>query len=428
MLKRQLGFWDSLAINVGIIIGVGIFRVPAEVAKYLNSPSEILFAWLLGGVITLFGVLCYAELSSRVPETGGTYAFLKKAYGPLAGFMFGWMEFLILRAGSVAAVAYVLAAYWVRVWGWPEAYSRAVAVFAILFFTLFNVIGIHYGRRVQQVLTALKIISLAGISFSIFLWGQHQGEMSQPAFFSSGIGNFMVALVPILFTYGGWHESAYMSGEFKDTKKSLPLSIIASAVVVTFLYVLINVAYLKMISPSEMIHIPAIASEIFKRMIGSSGEILMTIIVIISASGALNSTILTGARIPYALGSDHAHFGWLGKLHPTFHTPSRAFWANSLWACALACWGNFEQLLFFCAFAKWFFFTLAGLSLFVLRKKEHTHEGFSLLGYPFVPAIFSLSSFTICVTTVFSAPKESLVGALLLLAGIPVYQCILHKK
>lgn len=428
MLKRQLGFWDSLAINVGIIIGVGIFRVPSEVAKYLHSPSEILFAWLLGGIITLFGVLCYAELSSRVPETGGTYAFLKRAYGPLAGFMFGWMEFLILRAGSVAAVAYVLAAYWVRVWGWPEVYSRLVAVFSILFFTLFNVIGIHYGRRVQKVLTALKIISLAGISFSIFVWGHQRAETASPVFFSSGIGNFMVALVPILFTYGGWHESAYMSGEFKDTKKSLPMSIIASALTVTFLYILINAAYLKMVSPTEMIHIPAIASEIFKRMLGNSGEILMATIVIISASGALNSTVLTGARIPYALGSDHKHFGWLGQLHPVFHTPARAFWANSLWACALVCWGNFEQLLFFCAFAKWFFFALAGLSLFILRNKEQTHEGFSLFGYPFVPAIFALSSLAICATTVISAPKESLAGALLLLAGIPVYKWVLHRK
>lgn len=407
------------------MIGVGIFRVPAEVARHLDSPLLILSAWILGSFMTLWGVLCYAELSSRFPQTGGTYVFLREAFGPVVGFLFGWMEFLILRAGSVAAVSYILAAYLQNFIPFQSGVEKAVAVFAIALFTGLNILGLQIGTRVQNVLSSLKVLSLLLMSAVIFWVVRGPATSGSSIPFErqtfSGIGP---AMIPILFTYGGWHESSYLCGEFKDTRKAFPYSIIASALIVTVLYVLMNAAYLKVMAPEQMMEHKAIAAAVFFQLFGSTGKSIVTAAVLISAAGALNSTILTGSRIPYALGRDHRKVEAFTGLHPVFKTPVLAFTANAAWASALVLWGNFEQLLYFCAFAKWLFFSLVGVSLFVIRSREIKTEKpshFSLWGYPIVPALFTLSAVWICLTTVQNAPRETLFGGLILLAGIPVY-------
>lgn len=424
-LKRQLGFWDSVAINIGVVIGVGIFRVPAEVAKYLHTPEMILLAWVLGGVVSLFGVLCYAELSSCLPQTGGTYVYLREAFGKITGFLFGWMEILVFRAGSLAGVSFVFAAYCKNFLPVGEGAEKALAISAIFFFTALNIAGMKFGKAVQNVLSTLKGLTLLTMTCVIFFivrsWPAAGAERG---FEMTAHGWLMLApaMIPVLWGYGGWNESTFMSGEFKDTKRALPLSLITSILIITSLYVAINCAYLAVMTPAEMTKTPSIASTIFQNFFGSAGGGIMTLAVLISACGALNSYILTGARIPFAVAQDAARISFFGRVHEKFETPMLAFVFNGVWASILVLWGNFESLLFFTGFSKWLFFTLAGLSVFVLRRRRPAgQESFILAGYPWVPVLFTLLAITLLITDICFAPREALVGSLLLLAGIPVY-------
>ncbi len=430
-LKRQLGFWDSIAINIAIVIGVGIFRVPAEIAKYLSSPEMILLAWVLGGVVSLLGVLCYAELSSCFPHTGGTYIYLREAYGKMVGFLFGWMEISVFRAGSLAGVAYVFAAYLRNLLPLGPGSEKIIALTAILFFTALNIAGLRFSTRVQSVLSMMKGLTLFTMTVVIFFnlrtWPA-PGTVQGFAVTGAGWLQLAPALIPVLWGYGGWNESTFMSGEFKDTKKALPLSLITSILIITSLYVGINSAYLAALTPEQMKTTPSIASTIFGNFYGAAGSAILTAAVLISASGALNSYILTGARIPFAVAQDARRISWLGKVHATLDTPVPAFIFNALWACGLVLWGSFDRLLFFTGFSKWLFFTLAGASVFILRRKVRAPGAFALTGYPVVPALFTLISFSLLITDICFAPREAGVGACLLLLGIPVYFLLRGKS
>lgn len=430
-LKRQLGFWDSVAINIGIVIGVGIFRVPAEVAHYLDQSQWILIAWILGGLISLLGVFCYAELSSCYPQTGGTYVYLREAYGKLTGFLFGWIEFSILRAGSFAGVAYVFATYMKNFVDFGPATEKVVAISALVFFTAVNIGGLRYGTRVQNVLSTLKVLILLGMTAAIFTMGE-TASILRPAAESSDSEKlwlgFAPALIPILWTYGGWNESTFMSGEFKDTRRALPRSLIVSILIITALYVSINAAYLKVMPPPEMVASQSIASDIFQKIFGSAGAVLISLAVLTSASGALNSYVMTGARIPFAMAQDAKKLSWLGIVHARYETPMRSYIVNCVWASVLILWGNFHDLLFFTGFAKWFFFTLAGASVFVLRRRLRHPEAYSMPGYPVVPVLFMLVSAALFSTTVIHAPRESFLGACILVAGIPIYYVLNYRK
>lgn len=436
-LNRELHFWDSVAINIGIIIGVGIFRVPSEVAKHLTNPTVILFAWAVGGLVAHFGALCYAELSSRYPHTGGTYVFIREGYGKLAGFLFGWTEIVIMRAGSIAAVAYVFSTYlrnFLQFGPWTE---KLIAVGLIAVLTCINILGVKLGTRVQNIFSSLKVITILSMASAIFLFATRHTEAPAAAwpglfesahFDSHSLFLFAAAIVPILWTYGGWHESAFMSGEFRDTKWELPASLVTSALVVTILYLTINVAYLRVISPAEMVTTKAIASEVFHRMFGSVGTIIMTTAVLTSSVGALNSTIMTGGRIPFAVASDYPKFNWVAEVDSKFQTPRRSLEINGIWAVVLVLFGSFEQLVYFCQFAQWLFFGLAGFSIFIARAKQKQMETFSMLGYPFVPAIFTLIAICVCASIIWYTPKASLIGVALILAGIPVYRWLTNIK
>ena len=420
-LKKQLGFWDSVAINVGIIIGVGIFRTPGEIAKYIDTVPWILIAWCLGGVISLVGVPCYAELSSQYPATGGTYVFLRESYGKWMGFLFGWIEFLILRAGSIAAISYVFTDYLQNFIPFPESFQKIVAVLVVFLFTCFSTYGPKLGAQIQNILSLTKIFAILSITALIFIFTKEPklATLSVSDFSWTGFKGLAPAMIPVLWTYGGWHQSTFMSGEFKDTKKALPFSLILSIGIVAAVYLAINSAYLNLFTPAQMLQSRAIASEAVSGILGPIGITLVTAAVLTSAGGALNSTILTGGRIPFAVAQDYPKLSWVARVDPRFGTPLRSLWINSVWTALLIFWGNFEQLLFFCAFVNWLFFGLVGLSLFLLRKK--TEAPFKTPGYPWVPAIFVFFSFWLCWTSVQHAPRETFFGILLLLSGVPVY-------
>lgn len=428
--EKRLGFWDSVAINVGIVIGVGIFRTPGAIAKFVDAPPLILLTWALGGLVALLGVLCYAELASCFPQTGGTYIYLREAFGRPAGFLFGWVEFAVMRPGSIAGVAYILTDYLGNFIPFAASHEKITAIFLILFFTWLNIRGLHVGTGVQNVLTSLKIVSILLMGGLIFY------KLGLPAFHENVLtsvrghawAGIAPALIPVLWTYGGWHQSTFISGEFADTKKDLPRSLITGALIVMGLYLLLNAAYLCVMTPAQTAGTKAIASEIFSKLFGPAGKTAVTLAVLISAAGALNSTILTGGHIPFAVAGDYPKLSWFAKCDPRFQTPFCSLLANGIWAAALVVWGNFDQLLFFFAFANWLFFALAGVSVFILKKKARSPEGFNAVGYPWVPALFVLSSLLLCIITVFSEPSASLFGAFLTILGLPVYLLFRSKN
>jgi len=346
----------------------------------------------------------------------------------LIAFLFGWMEFSVLRAGSLAGIAYVLAAYLKNFIDMGPGTEKMIAVLSIVFFTALNIFGLRYGTGTQNILSSLKVLTLL-FMFALIFGSGVQVHPSESEIVSSSDNTWWAlapALIPILWSYGGWNESTFMSGEFKDTHRSLPRSLITSILIITGLYVFINAAYLKAMSPADMIHSESIASDIFMKLFGQTGFLLMSLAVLISASGALNSTILTGARIPFAVAQDSRRLQWLGNIHGRFDTPAHAFVLNGVWASLLILWGNFRDLLFFTGFAKWFFFLLAGFSVFILRKRARHPETFRMVGYPWVPCLFILVSAVLFVTTIYHAQRSALFGFLLLILGIPIY-FLLHR-
>jgi len=430
-LKRVLGFWDSIAISIGIVIGVGIFRVPSEVAAYLTSPLVISAAWIVGGLFSIMGALCFAELAARHPHSGGTYVFLREGYGKQMGFLFAWTEIAILRAGSIAAVAYVFAGYCGIFFSVGDLGEKMIAITLICLLTGINVTGVRLGANVQQVFFLLKVGTLLAMAGVIFALGARVDSTYVATYVGSYVGGtgsislhqlipFAAALIPILWTYGGWHESAFMAGEFRETKRELPLSIVVSTLLIMLLYLLMNVAYLQVMPASEMVGRKTIAADVFKQLFGGLGGAIVSVAVLISAFGAVNSTIMTGGRIPFAMARDVKRFAWFGHVHPKLETPSRSLILNGLWASCLVWIGSFSQLLFFTAFAQWLFFGLAAATLLTSRK--NSAPVFLKSGRTIIPLVFIGISILVCASTIYHQPTGSLFGLGLIGIGIPLYR------
>lgn len=430
-LKKILGRWDSVAIIIAIVIGVGIFRVPAEVAKYLNSPNLIALAWLLGGIISLLGAFCYAELSSTFPETGGNYIYLHKSYGPLVGFLFGWAELLVIRTGSIAAVSFVFAEYLQSFLSINKSLVKPIAIFIVFILSFINVVGLRYGKRVQDVSIVAKISALLGII--IFGVISKKGNISYfhstPITFDGGTFSVIgLALIPILWTYGGWHENTFVAGETKNARKILPFALITGIFIVTSLYLAVNFLYLYLIPVREMANSNLIASDALQILYGKNGRKMFEALVIISSLGCLNAIIITGGRITYAMAKDNAIFRYIGEISKKYGTPHRAITTNAFWSIVLIILGTFNRLLFFTGILVWLFFTLAGGALFILRYKfPDIERPYKVWGYPFLPAIFIFISIALVINTIFFYPFQSFMGLCLLMTGIPIF-IISQKK
>lgn len=424
-LKKLLGRWDSVAIMISIVIGVGIFRVPAEVAGLLPSPWLIMAAWLLGGLISLTGALCYAEISSSFPKTGGDYVYLKESYGHLTAFLFGWTELLVIRGGSIAAVAFIFAEYLSSFCALPPVFVKPCAIGVILALAVINAAGLRYGRRVQTVFTIAKISALALIILWGFLSGKGSGVNFSGPFIRPGTGffsSFGLAMIPILWTYGGWHENTYVAGETRNAVKNLPFALIYGVMIITVLYMAINFLYLYIIPVREMAGAQLIASDVLKIVYGTAGSKILEALVIVSSVGSINAMIITGSRITYAMGSDSALFRYLGKAHPGTRTPLRSIIVNGIWASLLIVWGNFNQLMFYTGILMWLFIALVTGGLFILRHKHpHIERPYTVWGYPVLPAVFIGITVLLFLNTFIFDPVPSLIGLIILACGVPVY-------
>ncbi|TET70866.1 MAG: amino acid permease [Candidatus Aminicenantes bacterium] len=446
-LVRQLGLFDSTMMMVGIVIGSGIFLTTGIMAKSIPSASLILLAWIVGGLITLAGALTYAELGAAMPEAGGQYVYLREAYGPLSGFLFGWVLFLVTMAGSIAALGIAFAEYFgyffpflstkkiifstaIKVFKNSYEYSlsigQVVAIAVIIFLSAFNYIGVVFGKIIQNIATVIKIGTLLVFIFFGFMIGKGTSIdfTVNPTGLSIGqlIIGFGVALVAVTWAFDGWNNISYAAGEIKNPKRNLPFSLVVGTVIITVLYALTNYVYLYALPIDEMTGVVRIAEKAATSLYGSASAGLLSAAVLISVFGALNGAIFVGSRVYYAMASDKLFFRRVAKVHPRFRTPAFAILIQAVWACILTVSGTFEQLFTYVVFITVLFYIATAASVFTLRKKyPDLPRPYKTWGYPVIPIVFIIASFSILLNTLIEKPVESLAGLGFTIIGIPVY-------
>ena len=441
-LTRQLGLFDSTMMMVGLVIGSGIYLTTGIMARAIPSPGFILLAWVVGGLITLAGALTYAELGASMPDHGGQYVFLREAYGPLSGFLFGWILFLISMTGSIAALGVAFAEYFgyffpavstdtiifsVRIGIlYSLSAGQLVAVAVIIILSALNYIGVVFGKMIQNVVTVVKIGSLLLlISAGLIVGRVASVDLSIS---STGIGfygmltGFGVALVSVTWAFDGWNNITYAAGEIKNPKRNLPFSLIAGTIIITLLYVLTNIVYFVALPVEETVGVVRIAEKAASSLLGSTSAGLLSIAVLVSVFGALNGCIFVGPRVYYAMAADNLFFRKVAEVHPRFRTPGFSIVIQTIWACILTVSGTFEQLFTFVVFVTVLFYILTVGSVFILRKKRpDLPRPYKTWGYPVIPIVFIITSTGILINTLIRKPAESLIGLVITIIGIPVY-------
>ena len=432
--RRALGSFDATMVVVGGIIGAGIFINPYIVAQRLPSSGWVLAAWIAGGAIALAGALAYAELGSLFPKAGGQYVYLRDAYHPLAGFLYGWALLLLIECGAIAAVAITFAEYALRLVGRDGASALPLAIAAIVAVSAINYLGVKPGSRVLNVFVVLKVAALAVLIGAGFLFAP-AGETTvaeQAAGLEAATRPtgpifllFGAALIPILFSYGGWQNANYVAEEIADPRRNLPRSLLAGTLLVAAVYVLVNVVYLRALGLEGLAATRTPASDAAGRLLGPAGDRFVAAAIAISTFGFLDLAVLAPTRVYYAMAADGLFFRGVARLHPRFRTPSLAIVLQAAWAIALALTGTYAALVDTVVFADWIFFGLTVASVLVFRRRvplaSRPPGSFRAPLNPLLPILFAIVSAGVVASVVASNPVRSAVGAALLLAGVPAY-------
>ena len=429
-LRRELGVFSASLMVVGGIIGSGIFFTPAEVAKALPNGGWILGIWVLGGAVALAGALAYAELGAMFPDAGGAYVYIKRAFGPLAAFLSGWMTMLSIATGALAAVAMGFAGYVERFLPLDAVGGRiGLAAGTLTILAATNVLGLRPGAALQNVLTIAKILALAVLILGgLALWqsvGAPLPMPDAPAPPASIVTGAAAAFVAVLFTIGGWQQMNMVAGEIRDPDRSIPRALGIGIGIVIAIYLGANAVYLHLLGRDGLAASTAVAADAAARMIGPAGATLITISAMLSILGFVNVALLGNSRIPYAMARDGLFIAAAGRVHPRFGTPHVAIGIMWAWALflLLVTNGGIGALLSGVVFADWIFFGLGAASVFVLRKQlPDARRPYKALGYPVIPALFVLASIAGVVSAIVSAPGTSALGAVLLVAGVVWYK------
>jgi basic amino acid/polyamine antiporter, APA family len=439
-LSRDLGVSHAAAVVVGTIIGSGIFLVPAEMMQAVGSARLVYAAWLVGGLLSFFGALTYSELGAMKPQAGGEYVYVRDAYGPLAGFLYAWTWFVIAKPASVATVATglvrvlgefsVFSFFSSNVTSWPFAvtWGQLVAIAAAILISFLNYIGVKKAGEFQLVFTLLKVVIILGIVLVCFGSGSaaggswsHFSETFTGA--KGGIAGFMAALVAALWAYDGWNDLNMVAGEVKQPERNIPIALIAGVATVGVLYVLVNAGVQYMLPANAIAASQRPASDAVALVLGSPGARIVSMGMALSMLVTLNGTIMSGARVPFAVARDGYFFRALAEVHTRFHTPSVALGVQAALSIALLLLGgSFRQLFSLAIFAEWLFYMIAGSSIFVFRIREPgLARPYRMWGYPLVPVLFVITSAALLYYTFTENLRNSALGVLVILAGIPVF-------
>jgi basic amino acid/polyamine antiporter, APA family len=429
--RPTLSVLDAVAIIVGIVIGAGIFKAPSIVAGSVSTETVFIALWVAGGMISLVGALCYAELGSAYPNAGGEYHFLTRAFGGWLGFLFAWARMSVVQTGAIAAIAFVFSDYASQLLPLGQHGTLIYAVLAVVAITALNVLGTRESKNLQTVLTAGLALAIAMVIVAGFAFGGSAAPAAQAAP-SSGPPFSQLALIFILLTYGGWNEAAYLTAEMKDTRRNIVRALVLGILVVTVLYVLLNLAYVNVLGLEGMKASKAVAADLMQATLGSAGAVVLSLIVVAASLSTLNATVFTGARTNYAVGRDFPVFRLLGVWHERANGPINALLVQGAVAVLLVLLASstpdgFETMVAYTAPAFWLFFLLTGISLFILRRQKPTNENpFRVPLYPFTPLLFcAMCAFMLWSSANYAMSKDpSSIGAQLgigvMLLGIPL--------
>ena len=421
---RRLTTWDAAMIVIGGVIGAGIFRNPATIAQQTSSGLQVLSLWVIGGMLTLAGVLCYAELGARRPQAGGTYVYLREAFGQLPAFLFGWTMALINYPGSVAAVATIFADYFCTATGLSELWVKPVAAGGIVFIVGINLFGIRAGAWVQNVFTVLKIAAIALlVAVGLVLARGHLGtalavDTSHPVSSWAFVG----ALLPVLFTYGGFHYLNDLAGEVRNPQRTLPRALGMGMAGVVICYVLVNFAYLAGLGHAGLAASHAPAADLMRRLFGESGATVIAIGIACSAFGYCNIAIAGGARVLQTMGADGMFFRAAGRIDPRTRAPQIALAALGAWAIVLTVSGSFNQLLDYTTVGEWLAHVFGIGTLFWYRRHFADQPSpYRVPLYPLLPLVFVITVFSVIVATAIRTPGDAGMSLLIIALGVPAY-------
>jgi amino acid transporter len=424
-MPRSVGLWQTVAVSVGVTIGSGIFRVPATVAGQLVAPGPILLCWVLGGIIALCGALTVAELAGALPRSGGIFAYLLEAYGPLPAFLFGWTELVVIRASALGAIATIFAEYLGYFVPLSAPQVRYAAAAAIVLIGLINYLGVQRAAFLQSITTVLKYAALLALGLLAFTATGGSASHFTPAWPGGlSLSLLATALIPVLWTYDGWADPATMAGEIADPQRNLPRALISGALCVMLVYLVVNVGFLFALAPPQMAGAHLIASDVAARvpLLGSAGTAAIAVAVVLSAFSGLNASMMTGSRVFFAMADRGLFFRSVARVSARFQSPSAAIGLASVLGVAYVLENDFAQLADKFILGIWPFYALTVAAVFVLRRKRpDLVRPYRVWGYPWVPAIFLLASVFMVVNALFTDPRDTGITLLIIVAGLPVY-------
>ncbi|MBA3784129.1 MAG: amino acid permease [Acidobacteria bacterium] len=464
-LIRGLGLLAAISIILGNVIGTGVFLKARVMTCNVGSPIWVIVAWIAAGILSLAGALTYAELSAMKPEAGGEYVFLRDAYGRVWSFLYGWMQIFIAKTGSQASVAVAFAIFLndfldgklkqtllsTNIFGFNFEFTslQIIAVMMIVIITTINCASVSVTGQLATYFTVIKIalILLVGVGAFIFADGNfaHFG-MENAGGTCEGVDNsvkygaagftfmagFGAAMLGALWGYDGWNNLTLVAGEVKNPQKNIPLALIGGTILIILLYVFVNIAYFYVLTPTEIASVSAdssVAREVAIRFLGAVAVVLMTAGLMASSLGTLHTSVLTGARVPYAMAQDGLMFKSLGKLSEGTRVPIGALIVQGIWACILAMSGSFDTLTNYVIFGSWIFYAFVTASVFVFRKKyPDAPRPYKTFGYPVVPILFLLVAGWLLINTILTSPMQSFIGIFLIALGLPVYYYLTRGK
>jgi len=419
-----MGLPHATAMVAGTIIGAAIFVQPAEITGQVPSGSGIFLVWLIAGILTFFGALVCAELSSIFTQSGGVYIYLKEAFSPSIGFLWGWSMFWSIHSGIIAAIAVIFARYVAFYAALSDTAIKVIAIGVIVVISAINYLGVKQGSTVQTLFTLGKVVAIVFIVIVGFVFGSKVPEQVVTKGIASNeisISHFFLALVAGLFAFGGWHMVTYNSEETINPRKTIPHALMLGTVIVTVCYIAMNAVYMHILPLKVIASSKRIAADAANSVLGYGGGSFMSALVIFSTFGALTGIILCGPRVYYSMARDGLLFRWIGAIHSRYRTPHRAIIIQAVWSSILVATGTYKKLFTRVIYTEWLFFGLMTIGLFLLRRRAGITRRFSIWGYPVIPGIFILSSVAIVANQMISDPLESLFGLALVLVGLPVY-------
>lgn len=425
-LERVLSLLDATMINVGGIIGSGIFMVPATVAFFTGSASLFFLVWILGGIVSLFGALSVAELGAAMPRAGGQYVYLNEAYGPLWGYLYGWSAVAVINTASIAAVGVAFSEYLGFFFPISDASIKGIAVGTIVLLTIINIVDVKSGAWFQNLFTLSKLGAIFGIILLGLVMEGGTNQNLSPIFsdkpFIGLIGPLGLAMVSVLWTFDGWIFITYVAGEVKNPGRNIPLSLIFCMLIVVSVYLLLNYVLLFTLGFTGMNGSELVVSDAASVFLGNKGAAVVTIIILISLIGANNGFVLSSARINYAMARDKLFFNQAAQIHSRFKSPANALIIQCVWACLLTFTGTFNQLITYIIFTSWIFYGMSAGAVIILRKKKPDMDRpYKTPVYPWIPIIFIFFAIFLTINTIMEAPRDAAIGAGIILAGLPLY-------